>query len=140
VSPEMLETCKSKLEPVVYRRCKHIVSEQIRVMQACEALEKDDLKTFGALMHQSHESLSKDYEVSCPELDFLHSLVENNPRVYGSRMMGGGFGGCTINIVKNEAIEEIKQSVAEQYKQKFHIDMKTYITAIDSGTKLLSQG
>ncbi|HVN47503.1 MAG TPA: galactokinase [Bacteroidota bacterium] len=137
VSSEMLKECQSKMTPVIYRRCKYVVEENSRVLKACAALEKNDLTSFGVLMHQSHEGLSRDYEVSCTELDFLHSLVEHNPHVYGSRMMGGGFGGCTINLIDHEAIEATQRTVTEHYKRKFHIDLKTYITSIGAGTTLM---
>ncbi len=137
VSFDMLAESKSQMDPVIYRRCKYIVEENNRVFKACAALEKNDLKSFGSFMNQSHDGLSRDYEISCAELDCLHTLVEGNPKVYGARMMGGGFGGCTINLIENDGIEEIKRTLTKQYKQKFNIDLKTYITSIGSGTTLL---
>jgi galactokinase len=138
VSIEMLEQCKSLMNSTIYRRCKYVVEENDRVLKACKELEKGDLKAFGAYMNQTHEGLSRDYEVSCQELDFLIALVKDKPQVYGSRMMGGGFGGCTINLIENDGIEEISRSVAEKYKQEFNIDMKTYITSIGSGTSVIT--
>jgi len=95
------------------------------------------LKLFGSLMYQTHEGLSKDYEVSCDELDYLVELTKENPSVYGSRMMGGGFGGCTINLIENNAIESISKIVIEKYRKKFGLEAKIYVTKINSGTSLI---
>jgi galactokinase len=138
VSLDMIEECKPKMEPVIYRRCKYVVEENDRVLKACKELEKGDLKAFGAFMNQTHEGLKRDYEVSCKELDFLKTLVEDKPQVYGSRMMGGGFGGCTINLIENGGIEEIGIYAAKKYKQEFNIDLKTYVTSIGSGTNIIA--
>ncbi|MHB1686756.1 MAG: galactokinase [Ignavibacteriaceae bacterium] len=138
VSIDMLAESKTIMEPVVYRRCKYVVEENSRLLKACEALKVHDLKTFGALMYQTHEGLSKDYEVSCKELDYLVELTKENSKVYGARMMGGGFGGCTVNLIENDAIEEISKSVTEKYKQKFNLDANIYVTKISSGTNIIS--
>ncbi len=134
---ELLEVHKSKLDPIIYKRCKYVVEENDRLLKACDALSVHDLKTFGALMYQTHEGLSKDYEVSCKELDFLVKILKNNPNVYGSRMMGGGFGGCTINLIENDAIETIDKKVKEDYKKEFDLEAKTYVTKISSGTNII---
>ena len=89
-------------------------------------------------MYLTHHGLSHDYEVSCKELDFLVAAVQDIPQVIGARMMGGGFGGCTINLIENQRVAEIEQEVTEQYKKKFHIDLKTYISFIDSGTHIIT--
>lgn len=138
VSIEMLEGCKAKIDATIYKRCKYVVEENDRVLKACRALEAGELRTFGSYMNQSHNGLSRDYEVSCRELDFLITLMKEKPQVYGSRMMGGGFGGCTINLIENGEIQELSRFVTEEYKQKFNIDMKTYITAIGSGTNIIT--
>jgi galactokinase len=138
VSIDMLEKCKSLMNSTIYRRCKYVVEENDRVLKACKELEKGDLKAFGAFMNQTHVGLSRDYEVSCKELDFLITLVKDNPQVYGSRMMGGGFGGCTINLIENSGIEEISTYAAKKYKQAFNIDLKTYVTSIGSGTNIIA--
>jgi len=82
--------------------------------------------------------LSNDYEVSCKELDYLVDLTLDIPKVYGSRMMGGGFGGCTINLIENEAIDEVSKYVTENYKNKFNLQANTYITKISGGTNIIS--
>jgi galactokinase len=137
VSLPMLEDCRNILEPIIYRRCKYVVEENARLLNACTALEKGNLKTFGSLMDQTHDGLSHDYEVSCRELDFLADAVKNIPQVYGARMMGGGFGGCTINLMERLAVEEISKQVTEQYQKEFQTDLKTYISSIDCGTHLI---
>jgi galactokinase len=139
VSIGMLNEYKKKLEPKIFNRCKYVVEENDRLLSACEALNKNDLKTLGALMFQTHEGLSKEYKVSCTELDFLVDLVRENPAVYGSRMMGGGFGGCTINLVENSQIEKISAEISVAYKNKFGKEMKNYITTISSGTQLITR-
>lgn len=138
VSIEMLNEFKSKLDPVIFKRCKYAVEENVRLLNACNALNENDLKKFGTLMYETHDGLSKDYEVSCKELDYLVELTKDNPKVYGSRMMGGGFGGCTINLIENDSIDEIKSLVSKKYKEKFNIDTKIYITKISSGTGIIS--
>ena len=138
VSISMLDECRADLEPLIYRRCKYVVEENDRLLKACIELEKGDLKMFGSFMDQTHIGLSRDYEVSCKELDFLAAAVQDIPQVYGARMMGGGFGGCTINLIENQTAAEITQQVTEKYKKEFHADLKTYISSIDSGTHIIT--
>ena len=138
ISLDMLEECKIDIDPVIYRRCKYVVEENDRLLKACGELENGNLKKFGCLMDQTHQGLSHDYEVSCRELDFLVEAVQDIPHVYGARMLGGGFGGCTINLIENPMVAEISQQVTEKYRKQFHIDLKTYITTIDSGTHIVT--
>lgn len=137
VSIELLNENKSKFNNVVYNRCKYVIEENNRLLEACDALSKHDLKAFGLLMYRTHEGLSKEYEVSCEELDFLVDLLKDNPKVYGSRMMGGGFGGCTVNIIENDAIEEISKEVKEAYLEKFGVEANVYVTKIGGGTNIM---
>ncbi len=137
VSPELLNEYKSRLNLVIYKRCKYVVEENARLMKACDALSVHDLKVFGALMYQSHEGLSQDYEVSCKELDFLVEILKENPYIYGSRMMGGGFGGCTINLIENDAIDSISIEAKETYKKAFGIEANIYVTKISGGTNII---
>jgi len=137
VSVSQLMSCKNDMDPVVYRRCKYAVEENARLLEAGEVLKRHDLKRFGELMHETHEGLSKDYEVSCPELDYLVELTKENPKVYGARMMGGGFGGCTINLIENEEIEAISAAISEKYTDKFGLHMDTYVTRISNGTAII---
>ncbi|MDP3149792.1 MAG: galactokinase [Ignavibacteria bacterium] len=138
VQPEMLESFKTKMEPLTYRRCKYVVDENERLLKACDALKVHDLESFGSLLYQTHEGLSRDYEVSCPELDFLVDETKNIPAVYGARMMGGGFGGCTINIIENEAVAEVTSLIAKKYKEKFNREATVYVTKISAGTSIVS--
>lgn len=138
VSVDMLDECKQKLGETLYQRCRYVVEENDRVLRACTMLEKGDLKSFGSYMDQTHEGLSYDYEVSCEELDYLVELVRDNSQVYGARMMGGGFGGCTINLIENEAIEQVARMIQEKYEKKFTIEPKIYVTSISAGTSILS--
>ncbi|MCK9211187.1 MAG: galactokinase [Ignavibacteriaceae bacterium] len=137
VSRDLLNTFKSKMEPLTFQRCKYVVEENERLLKACEALKVHDLNTFGALMYQTHEGLSRDYEVSCPELDFLVDETKDIPAVYGARMMGGGFGGCTINIIENEFVESVSSSISKKYKQKFNREASVYVTKIGGGTSIV---
>lgn len=139
VSTSLLGSYQDKMDPIVYKRCKYAVEENDRVLKACECLNDGNLKAFGDLMYQTHFGLSNDYEVSCPELDYLVDLTKDNPKVYGSRMMGGGFGGCTINLIENEIIDEVKEFVTKSYREKFGIEPKTYITKISNGTEIIRE-
>jgi len=116
VSLELLDAHRGEFEPVVYRRCRYVIEENARVLQACEALESGDLKGFGHLLNLSHEGLSKGYEVSCPELDHLAEAAQALPGVLGARMMGAGFGGCTINLVEAVAEEAFLKGMAKAYE------------------------
>jgi len=138
VTVDMLQTCKHQMNKTIYRRCKYVVEENDRVVQACIELEKGNLRAFGRLMKETHVGLSREYEVSCKELDFLVEQLQDNLHVYGSRMMGGGFGGCTINLIENSYVEQISKSVSEKYKHQFNIDLKTYITSIGPGTNVIT--
>lgn len=137
VDIDLLKEYKTKMEPTVYKRCQYVIEENLRLLKACDALRIHDLKTFGELMYQTHEGLSIEYEVSCKELDYLVDLTKDDTKVYGSRIMGGGFGGCTINLIENNAIEEVTKYVTEKYKQKFNLDVNSYVTKISGGTNII---
>lgn len=137
VNMELLSSYESELNPVIYKRCKYVIEENNRLLDACDALSRHDLQAFGTLMYRTHEGLSKDYEVSCAALDYLVELTKDNPKVYGSRMMGGGFGGCTINLIENEAVDSISKFVMKEYNKKFGLEPKVYITKISGGTSLM---
>ena len=138
VSPEMLEECRDGMDATVFRRCGFVVAENARVLQACEALEANDAAAFGSLLYGSHGGLRDDYEVSCPELDVLVEAVRGLPGVYGARMMGGGFGGCTINLTGREEAASIGKTVREAYRKRFNAEPKMYATTIGTGTRLLN--
>jgi galactokinase len=115
VSLELLDAHRSEFDPIVYRRCRYVIEENLRVIAACEALERDNVELLGRLMNQSHQGLSRAYEVSCPELDVLAEAAAALPGVLGARMMGAGFGGCTINLVEVGAEDAFVQGMAPAF-------------------------
>ncbi|MFC6103665.1 galactokinase [Olivibacter domesticus] len=135
-----LLTYVKPVSQVIYNRCSYIVSEIDRLKQACEDLKKDDFSSFGKRMFETHEGLQHLYEVSCKELDLLVELVKDNPDVLGARMMGGGFGGCTINLVKADKVEDIAKEIVSLYKKKTGVDIPFYIAEINKGTSIANQG
>ena len=136
ISLEQVEECLAT-RIKLYQRCKYVVEEIARVQLAVQDLAKGDMQAFGKKMFETHQGLSKLYEVSCPELDFLVEAVSNNENVLGARMMGGGFGGCTINIIKKTAVEEITKELSAKYNQALHKELSYYITSIEEGTHLV---
>lgn len=134
VSFNFLKEHKNDMPSVVYQRCSYVVKEIARVEAACKDLERHDLAAFGKKMYKTHTGLSHYYEVSCPELDFLVKQSKHTEGVFGSRMMGGGFGGCTINLVKKDAIPQFIEEMKTAYFNKFKIELKTYVVTISNGT------
>lgn len=132
-----LDAIRSYISQTVYNRCKYIIEENNRVLAASELLDKNDLKGFGEKMYASHEGLSKLYEVSCPELDFLVDFTQDLDYVLGSRMMGGGFGGCTINIIEKAKVKTLKESIQPAFESKFGVTPKFYEVSLEDGTGLL---
>jgi len=133
---EMLLTHVKPVAPLVYNRCTYVVAEINRLLMACEDLKRNDFDSFGKRMFETHDGLQYLYEVSCQELDLMVDLVRNKPDILGARMMGGGFGGCTINLVKADQAEKIAQEVIAAYKQRTGIDALYYIAEINKGTSL----
>ncbi len=127
---------KDKMDKDVFKRSLFAVKEIKRVTLACDALDKGDIQTLGQLMFETHEGLSVDYEVSCDELDFLVNTVKAENAVIGSRLMGGGFGGCTINLIKKGEEEAIKSKLSKLYLDAFGIELKIYDVKISDGTSL----
>jgi galactokinase len=127
VTLEQLEEYGKDMPQVIYRRCRHVVSENARVLEAGEALVRHDLNTFGQLMYESHRSLRDDYEVSCRELDLMVQLATKVDGVYGARMTGGGFGGCTVNLVAHDHVANFRRVVAEGYAQETRLDPEIFI-------------
>jgi galactokinase len=128
----LLEEVHGEVDAVDYMRAEFVVGEIQRLLDAVAALAKDDYEAVGALMYATHEGLSKQYEVSCPELDFLVGQARECG-VSGSRVMGGGFGGCTINLVKDGLYDNFVRTATAAYKQKFGIDAKVYDVVIGDG-------
>lgn len=131
---EQLLTLKDTLGPILYKRCHFVVSEIQRVIDAVQALEVSDYQKLGLLMYATHNGLSEDYEVSCPELDFLVAAVRKEANVMGARMMGGGFGGCSINLVEKGTAKELISKVTEAYRTAFGIELSAYKIKISKGT------
>jgi len=121
------------LPDVVYRRCRHVVSEDDRVGEAAAALERGDVAQFGRLMAESHRSLRDDYEVSCAELDLMVELAGKVDGVFGARMTGGGFGGCTINLVASDRVEDFKRAVVAGYEQGTGRAPQVYVSTAAEG-------
>ena len=137
VSLEVLSLHRHELSDIVYDRCWYVVSEEQRLTTGCAALQQGDLATFGKMMNATHQGLSKQYSVSCTELDFLAERAGFIEGVVGSRMMGGGFGGCTINIVRREAVEQFTDKIQKAFHQLFRETPLVYVTQIEDGTKAI---
>jgi galactokinase len=127
VSVADLEAWKQVLPATVYRRCRHVVTENQRVLAAAKALQSGDADQFGHLMYQSHSSLRDDYQVSCRELDLLVDLASSSSGVYGARMTGGGFGGCTVNLLKADASDSFAEHISQAYQQVTGIIPEIYV-------------
>lgn len=135
---EMLDQYVAPKDAVVDKRCRFVVEEIQRLLQGCEDLRNGHLEDLGKKMFATHDGLSRQYEVSCKELDFLVDFVRNNKAVLGARMMGGGFGGCTINLVKEEAINNLIVSATKAYKKAMGMDLTAYIAQVEDGTSVIS--
>lgn len=139
VDETTLRRHEGEFPPVVFNRCLYVVQEIERVRQAANDLRKNDLKTFGQRMFQTHDGLSTLYQVSCEELDFLADKARNFPGVLGARMMGGGFGGCTINLVEPGQVNAFIQHMKILYNARFGINMEEYIVGIKPGTSVVGK-
>ena len=135
VTMSTLERFRDKLPEVIYKRCRHVVSENSRVVEATDELEQGDLYTFGELMRGSHRSLRDDYEVSCEELDLMVDLANQANGVYGARMMGGGFGGCTVNLVQASRVDSFKEIVAKGYADFTGREPEIYVCSAEQGAE-----
>lgn len=141
VSREQLEEHRALLSEVAYKRAKHIVKENERVLNGKEALRQGDLRKFGEYMAQSHVSLRDLFEVSCAELDLMVELAKREPGVYGARMTGGGFGGATINLVDARCAAGFAENVAKAYQEKTGIACATYVCMpVDGASRVESAG
>jgi galactokinase len=133
VTLENLETYGHELPETILRRCRHVIGENARVLQAAALLELGDLQAFGTLMLESHRSLRDDFEVSCPELDLMVKLAQQVEGVYGTRMTGGGFGGCTIALVQAACVEAFQRTVQEGYERSTGCKPEIYICSAADG-------
>jgi galactokinase len=138
VTVEDFERFAGDLPEQIRKRCRHVLSENARVLQASDALKAGDLNLFGRLMASSHASLRDDFEVSSPELDLMVELAEGQQGVYGARMTGGGFGGCTINLVQEKTASEFKKHISGSYKAKTGREPEIYISSAADGAGRLA--
>jgi len=135
VTIAQLENHCALLNPTVYSRCRHVVAENERTREAIRALNTGNLSAFGRLMRDSHRSLRDDYEVSCKELDLMVEIAAAQPGVVGARMTGGGFGGCTINLVESAAVDAFKQNVAAKYRAQTGLKPEIYVSPAADGVQ-----
>ena len=133
---EQLEEVKAEVGEEDYKRAKFVLGEKDRVLAVCDALNEGDYEKVGEMMYQTHEGLSKDYEVSCEELDFLNEIAKENG-VTGSRIMGGGFGGCTINLVRNDLYRQFIADAKKRFNEKYGHEPKVYDVVIGDGSRKL---
>lgn len=132
---EVMEEFENELSEVVFRRICYVAKENGRTLQASQCLEEGDFKKFGELLFQSHEGLRTEYEVSCPEMDFLVDFAKDFEGILGARMMGGGFGGCTLNLIDNKVADKFIEAVSHLYKDKFNIQLSPFEVAIGDGVR-----
>ena len=136
VDAELLAAQRDWLDPLVFRRCRFVLDENARLQAGCGNLKRGDLAAFGECMGGSHAGLRDDYEVSCPELDALVKIAQPLPGVLGARMMGGGFGGCTINLVRTEAVESFADTIQDDYRHRCGRETRVFVTRIAAGTAI----
>ncbi len=137
VSLSMVDDAKGHLSDVVWRRCRHVVSENARTQEAARMLGRKEYEKVGELMALSHISLRDDYEVSAPELDFLVDEAIRIKGVYGARMTGGGFGGCIVALVQPRAVEAMVEQVSRSYREKFGKVPTSFVTTATAGAKIV---
>ena len=138
VSESIVESFEEKFSAKVFQRALFVTRENTRTLKAAELIQSGDIKGFGSLMYQTHEGLSGNYEVSCSELDFLVDLSKDLPQVLGSRMMGGGFGGCTINLVEEGFVNEFVDLASKTYKERFDINLTSILVATSNGVETIN--
>jgi len=129
----MLEECREDMGAVPYIRCRYLLKEIRRVEQAVQALSESRPEELGRLMNETHDGLSREFEVSCEEIDFLVEETQKEKGVLGARMMGGGFGGCSINLIREDSVEDITGKISKKYQDRFNIQMKIYSVKISDG-------
>ncbi len=138
VNEEMLNNIVLPKDSLVHKRSTYVVNEIQRVEAACNALQQGNISALGKLMFKTHEGLSIDYEVSCKELDVLVDAVKNIPEVIGARMMGGGFGGCTLNLIESSAVNKTIETVEKIYQQQFNSNLPHYIVETANGSSKIN--
>jgi galactokinase len=138
VDVRMLDECVLPVDPVSYARCRYVLAENSRLLDTCRHLERGDLPEAGRCLFASHDGLRDDYEVSCPELDWLVDYVRKDRDVLGARMMGGGFGGCTINLVRTDAVQRIVDAVGHAYTRETGLPLGWMTVAPEDGCSELA--
>lgn len=137
ITPYMLMESKKELGETLYNRCSYVIDEISRVKLAVEAIKRGNLTDLGKLMYETHSGLRKKYDVSCSELDYLVELSKDEPQILGARMMGGGFGGCTLNLIHEKAIDKFVQKASKAYYEMFGIELSTFEIVLSEGTTLI---
>ena len=135
---EDLETIIDKVTPENYQKALYVIQEIERTQKAAKAITDNDLEKLGALLYASHNGLQHQFKVSCVELDFLVDQAKKNKHVLGARMMGGGFGGCTINLIERNHVKAFTESVSKAYKNKFEKECSVYFVELSNGTHLIN--
>lgn len=138
VQPGLLEKHRAELDKTVYKRCRFILEENQRLLDGCDFLNQQNLDAFGKLLYASHAGLSNDYEVSCPESDFLVKTMRDSKSVKGARQMGGGFGGCVLSLVEEAYAEDFIRDIQQKYEWQFGKTPDCYVMAISEGARLES--
>jgi galactokinase len=137
VTPEQLEAKRRKLPDLIHRRCRHIVTENARVLEAERALNTGDFAACGRAMNASHVSMRDDFEITCREVDTLAGLAQHVQGVYGSRMTGGGFGGCTVSLIEESAVDRVSQVLTDGYRISTGLDVDIFVCAPSDGARLI---
>jgi galactokinase len=138
ISPEMLNSEKKQLRELVFQRCKYVIEENERVLSACKILKETGLTGLGTLLYASHAGLRNDYQVSCPELDFLIDQSPADNTFFGARMVGGGFGGCTLNVLKKDSVSDFKAFISKAYLKKWGRELRMWEVKITDGVEIVS--
>jgi galactokinase len=133
-----MQRSESELDDITFRRARHIVTENQRVLDAIEAMRADDAMTLGKLMNASHASLRDDFEVTNEALDVMATIAQAQPGCYGARMTGGGFGGCAVALVAADSAETISSTVAQQYEAATGLKPDLFVTTATAGTSIIS--
>jgi len=137
VTKKMLQAHEQKISPAIFQRCSFIIDENERVLKTVTALKENNWEKVGALLYEGHEGLSKQYEISCPESDFLVEFSKKHDSVLGARQTGGGFGGCTLNIVHEDNATTFIDSATKAYYEKFNIHLEAFEVVPSGGTTIL---
>ena len=132
-----LMSIKDQISDEAYQMALYVIEENNRVLEAGKAMEKNDMANLGTLLYQSHEGLQHQYKVSCDELDFLVDMAKKNHKIAGARMMGGGFGGCTINLIRKDEVSRFSKEIATAYQKRFNRSCSFYEVALSEGTHII---